>query len=92
MSLSILRFYLCSQKYNRKVERSKNLPERFSLIVTFYIRGSKFMVFSCRKFVADGKIFYCRSTLPENVPVLFLKTVFQYLFTFASIFVLHKAG
>ena len=29
--------YLCSQNYNRKIERSKNLPKYFSLMVTFYI-------------------------------------------------------
>ena len=29
---------------------------------------------------------------PENVLLLFLKTVYHYLFTFASIFVLHKAS
>ena len=29
--------YLCSQKYNRKIECSKNLPKCFSLMITFYI-------------------------------------------------------
>ena len=42
--------YLCSQNYNRKIERSKNLPKCFSPMVTFYILGSKFKLFSCRKF------------------------------------------
>ena len=42
--------YLCSQKYNRKNERRKNLPICFSLMVTFYIRGSEIMLFSCHKF------------------------------------------
>ena len=37
--------YLCSQKYNRKIERSKNLPKCFSLMVTFDILGSKFKLF-----------------------------------------------
>ena len=39
--------YLCS---NRKIERSKNLPKCFSLMVPFYILGSKFKLFSCLKF------------------------------------------
>ena len=34
--------YLCSQKYSRKIERSKNFPKRFSLKVTLYILGSEF--------------------------------------------------
>ena len=42
--------YLCSQKYNRRIESSKNLPKCFLLMVTFYILGSKFKLFSCRKF------------------------------------------
>ena len=50
------------------------------------------LCFHVANFVADGKIFYSRSTRPENVLLLFLKTVYQYLFTFASIFVLYKAG
>ena len=37
--------YLCDQKCNRKIERSKNLPKCLSLMVTFYIRGSKLMLF-----------------------------------------------
>ena len=40
--------YVCSQKYNRKIERSKNLPKCFSLMVTFYILSS--VVLTCRKF------------------------------------------
>ena len=55
--------YLCSQKYNNKIQLSKNLPKCFSLMVTFYIRGSKLMLFSCRKFCCCGKIFYYRSTV-----------------------------
>ena len=52
--------YLCSQKYNRKIERSKNLPKCFSLVVIFYILGSKFTVscFHVANFVADGIILY----------------------------------
>lgn len=42
--------YFCSQKYNNKIERSKNLPKCFSLMVTFYIRDSKLMLLSCHKF------------------------------------------
>ena len=38
--------YLCSQKCNRKIERSKNLPKLFSLMVIFYVCGSKFVVFT----------------------------------------------
>ena len=30
----------------------------FALMVTFYIRGTKFMMLSCRKFSADGNFFY----------------------------------
>ena len=41
--------YLCSYKYDRKIERSKNLPKCFSPMVILYIRGSKFMLFSRRK-------------------------------------------
>ena len=40
--------------------------------------------------VADGKIFHCASTLPENVLLLFLKAVSQHIFTFASTFVFIK--
>ena len=35
---------LCSQKYNNKIERSKNLPKCLSLIVTFYILYSRFKI------------------------------------------------
>ena len=45
MSLSILRFYLYNQKYDRKIERKKSLPKCFSLMVTCYIRATKFMMF-----------------------------------------------
>ena len=41
--------YLCSQKYNRKIERSKNLPKCFSLMVIFLYSQLK-LLFSCRKF------------------------------------------
>ena len=44
--------YLCSQKYNRKVERIKTLPKCFSRMVTFYILGSKFKLFTVANFVA----------------------------------------
>ena len=37
--------YLCSQKNNRKTERSKNVPKLFSLMLTFYNCGTKFMLF-----------------------------------------------
>ena len=36
--------YLCNQKYNNKIERSKNLPKCLSLIVTFYILYSRFKI------------------------------------------------
>ena len=43
--------YLCGQKYNRKkLNIAKNLAKCFLLMVTFYILGSKFMLFSCRKY------------------------------------------
>ena len=50
--------YLCSQKYNRKSEGRKNLPKCFSV--------QNLSCFHIANFVADGKIFYSRSTLPEN--------------------------
>ena len=50
--------YLCSQKYNNKIQLSKNFPKCFSLMVTFYIRGSKLILFSCRKFCCFGKTVY----------------------------------
>ena len=34
---------------NLKIESCKKFPKCFSWIVTFYIRGTKFMLFSCRK-------------------------------------------
>ena len=40
----------------------------------------------------DYFYYYSRLTLPKNFLVLFLKTEYQYLFTFASIVVLYKAG
>ena len=59
--------YLWSQKYNRQIERSKNLPKCFSLMLTFYIFSvQNLSCFHVANFVADGKIFYSRSTLPEN--------------------------
>ena len=85
MSLSILRFYLY-------IQRSKNLPKCFSLMVTCYILGTKLWCFHLANFVADGKLFYSRSTLPKNFLLLFLKTVYQYILSFASISVLHKAA
>ena len=85
--------YLCSQNYNRKIERSKKSPKILfadgNLLYFFFQNLSCFHVVN---FIADGKIFYSRSIFPENVLLLFLKRVYQYLFTFASIFVLHKAG
>ena len=83
--------YLCSQKYNRKIERSKNLPKCFLLMVIF---NSRFEIccFHIANVVADGKMFHSRPTLPENLLLLFLKTVYQYLFTFSSTFVFYKAG
>ena len=45
-----LAIYLCSQKYNSKIERSKNLPKCFSLMLPFCILGSKLKLFSCHKF------------------------------------------
>ena len=48
--------------------------------------------FHVANFVDDGKIICSRSIFPENFLLLFLKPVYQYLFTSASIVVLHKAG
>ena len=92
MSLSILRFTRCSQRYNNKIKLSKNLPKCFSLMVTFYTRGSKLMLFSCRKFCYWWQNILFLIDRPENFLLFFLKTVYQYLFTFASIFILHKAS
>ena len=77
----ILRFYLYNQKYDRKIERNKSLPKY--LLVIFVA-----------DFVADGKLFYSRWTLPKKVPSALLKKIYiyQYLFTFASTFVLPKVG
>ena len=49
--------YFCSPKYNRKIERSKNLPKCFSLMVTFYIRGSNFMLFLSQILLLLAKYF-----------------------------------
>ena len=53
--------YLRSQKYDRKIERSKNLPKCFSSIVILYI----YVVFTSQMLLLRPKIiFHSRSTLP----------------------------
>ena len=49
--------YLCSQKYNRKIERSKKLPKYFSLMATFIFSVQNLSCFHFANFVADGRIF-----------------------------------
>ena len=47
--------YLCSQKKNKKIERGKNLPKCFSLMVTFFIFAAhNLCCFHVANFVADG--------------------------------------
>ena len=75
MSLSILRFTCAAKSTIEKLNVAKIFQNVF--------RGTKFLLLSCRKI-------YSLSTPPKNFLLLFLKTVYQYLFTFASIFVLHK--
>ena len=59
----------------------------------FMFAARNLCCFYVANFVADYVFFFnSRSTLPKNFLLLFLKTVYQYLFTFASMFVLHKAG
>ena len=48
--------------------------------------------FHVANFVADGNFFLFLIDTSKNFLVLFLKTVYQYLSTFASIAVLHKAA
>ena len=72
-SLSILRFS-CAVK----IERIKNLPKCLSLIVTFYIRSSKLILFQCRKFYCWWQNILISIDRPGNFLVLFLKTVYQY--------------
>ena len=53
-------FSLCRQK--------NNLPKCFSLMATFYFRGTQFMLFSYRTFCCWWQFFFSsRSTLPKNV-------------------------
>ena len=49
---------LCSQKYNRKIERCKNLPKCFSLMVTFFYSGFKiYVVFMSQILLLVAKYF-----------------------------------
>ena len=64
----------------------------FSSITFIYSRHKIYDVFMLQKFVAYGKMFYSRATFPKNFLLLSLKAVYQCLFSFASIFVLHNAG
>ena len=41
--------FAIAKKYDRKIERSKNLPKCLSPMAILYIRGSKFVLFSRRK-------------------------------------------
>ena len=77
---------LCSQKYNRKIQRSKNLLKFFFADGNFLYSGfQNLSCFPVANFVAYGKIFYSRSTLPENFFLLFLKTAYQNLFNVHNI-------
>ena len=92
MSLSILQFTCSAKSTKNKIECSKYLAKCFSLMVTFYIPSLKLLLFSCRKFCCWWQNILFSIDRPQNVFLFFLKTVYQYLFTFASIFVLHKAS
>ena len=76
-----VRFTRCSQKYNynKTTEISQNV---FRLMVTFYIRGSKLMLFSQRKFCYRWAKYFILDRPSWNFLLLFLKTVYPYLFTF----------
>ena len=63
-----------------------------SSITFIYWRHKIYDVFMLQNVVAYGKLFYFRATFPKNFLLLSLKTVYQRLFSFASIFALHKAG
>ena len=65
--------YLCSQKYKRKIERSKNLPKCFSLMVTFYIPGSKLNVVFMSQILLLMQNILFPIDRPENFRLLFLK-------------------
>ena len=64
-----------------------------------FFADANFLIFAAQNlccfyvanFVADG-IFLLDRHFLKNFLLLFLKTVYQFLFTFASMYVLHKAG
>ena len=61
---------------------------RFKVYVVFTSQ----MLLQTKIYIMPKIIFHSRLTLPQNLLLLFQKTVYQYLFTFSSIFVLYKAG
>ena len=91
-SLSILRFTCAAKSTITKLNVAKISQNVFSPMVTFYIRGLKLMLFSCCKFCCWWQNILFSIDRPENFLLLFLKTVYQYLFTFGSVFFLHKAS
>ena len=88
MSLSILR-YVCAAKST--IEKLKS-PKMFFADGNFLYSRHEICCFHDANFVADGNFFIVDWHFRKNFLLLFLKTVYQYLFTFASVFVLHKAG
>ena len=94
MSLSILRFYLNDQQYDRKIERNKKAPEMFfadgnllySLHKIYDVFISQILLLMANCFILD------RHFLKVPSALLYLKTTYQHIFAFASIFALHKAG
>ena len=87
MSLSILQLICAAKSTIENLNVAKISQNVFRWCERFMFSAQNFA-----NFVADSKIFYSRLTLPENFLLLSLNTVYQYLFNFALVFVLHKAG
>ena len=89
MSLSILWFYLYDQKYDRKIELRLNVQKSPEM---FFADGT--LLYSWHKIydVFISQIVLFSTDTSWKFLLLSLKTTYQYLFTFASIFVLRKAG
>ena len=73
--------YLCSYKYDRKIERSKNLPKCFSPMVICIFAVQNLCCFHVANVVADGKNYIsfsidtsCKraSALPKNCVSIFI--------------------
>ena len=85
-SLSIFAIYLCSQKYNQKIERNKNLLKCFLLMVTFIF---SVVVFMLQILLLMAK--YCILDLHSSSSFHFLKTSFcsyMYYKLFINIYLL----